>query len=124
FPSGQTPRRGRRAHLRPGDSNIGQWGANPRGPASGPSRPMLPQIVRIGAVAYDRQTTLAGQGHEPRPELCLTVEAAIGGVGEVIRVLELVGFDLEERDIELLGHVPGRAPLRVGIGRPAPDGGP
>jgi hypothetical protein len=80
---------------------------------------MLAEVVGVGAVAHHREPAGPGFGDEPAPQLALAEEAAIGGVREIVRVLELVGLEFEEGHVELRRDRAGRRPLGSGIGRAA-----
>src|SRR5437762_12915725 len=82
---------------------------------------MLAYIVGIRAVADHRQAALVRQRYQTLPQLGLAVEAPVRGIGEIVRVLELAGLDLDKRDIELPGDLTGHAPLRIRIGGAAPN---
>src|SRR5439155_1360294 len=103
-----------------GRARFGEGGADAGRQPRGVPRAMLAQIVRVGAVAYHGEAPGPRLGDQPAPQLRLTEEAAVGGVGEVARVVELVRVELDEGDIEALGHGAGRGPLRGGIGRAPP----
>src|SRR5256886_3575165 len=116
-PDGEPQRARSRAHVRLGKAHFGERGVDTRSYASGVPRPVLPQVVRVGAVAHDGQAPGVRLWNQPAPQFRLTEKAAVGGIGEVARVVELVRVELDEGDIEALGHGPGRSPLGGGIGR-------
>src|SRR6266571_9172042 len=88
--------------------------------ACGPhSRPVIAEVVHVGAVDQ-RGTPLAqGDGPEPREELLLAEEAALRGIGRVRRVGELLGPDDHMPQPEQLAEplrlrqLTGRVRLRV-----------
>jgi hypothetical protein len=82
----------------------------------------LPQVVGVRAVAHHGEPPGAGLRDEPAPQLGLAEKAAVGRVGEVARVVELVGRDLHERHVEPLGDRAGHPPLGRRIRGAAPDG--
>src|SRR3989442_2188606 len=72
----------------------------------GVARPVLPppQVLGVRPVAYDGESPRPGLREQPAPQLRLAEEAPVGGIGEVVRIVELVGVDLDQRDGEALGH--------------------
>ena len=76
---------------------------------------MLVHVVGIRAVAKHGQTTLRRERDQALPQLGLAVEAPVRGIGEIIRVLELMRLDLDERNVELAGQLAGDPPLGIGI---------
>ena len=81
---------------------------------------MLPQVIRVGAIDDGIETALPGDVMEPSPELRLAEVAAIGGVGQVSRILELVSIDFEDGNIEPLCQLDRCVGLNRGIGGAAP----
>src|SRR3989442_14499501 len=83
---------------------------------------MLAQIVSIRSVAYHREPARPRFRHQPAPQLGLAEKAAVRGIGEVVRVLELVGVELDQWDVEPLGQGTRGFPLGAGIGGAPADG--
>ncbi len=86
-------------------------------------RPVLAQVVGVGAV--DDGVEAAGPCHlaEAGPQLGLAEVASVGGIGEVARVGQLVRADLEQRDLVPAGELDGAPPLRLRVrGAPTDDG--
>jgi hypothetical protein len=60
---------------------------------------------------------------EPDPKLGFAEVAAIGGIAQVPGVFELMGLDLEDRNVELVGEPDGCTRLDLGIGGAPSDYG-
>lgn len=83
---------------------------------------MLAEIVGIRAVDDRVEGAFACHILQSLPEFALAEVAAIRGIGEIPRVVELMRVDLEERHVEPRGHRSGTGVLHPGIGRaPADD---
>jgi len=84
---------------------------------------MLVQIVGIGAVAHDGEPALAREREQTAPQFGLAEEAAIGRIGEIVRIVELVRFDFDDGNVEAIGDVARGLPLCLWIRRAAADRG-
>src|SRR5262249_19209337 len=82
-----------RPHVRLRYTRLRERRANSRLPPRSVPGPMLVQVVGVGAVAHNPQASLECERAEASPQLGLAVEAAVGRVGEVGGILELVGVD-------------------------------
>ena len=86
-------------------------------------RTEVTEVVNVHAVDHMRDATLAGYFIEPREQLVLAVKAAVGIVGNVIGIVELVGLDVLVRHAELADEGLGIALVRLGQrGRIGGDG--
>lgn len=85
--------------------------------------PVFGEIVRIGAINNHVETLGRGEDTELRPEFPLAGVAAVGRIGTVGGIVELVGIELRQRDPELGSQVQRRLVLHLGIrGAPADHG--
>ena len=75
------------------------------------------------AVDQSREAPLPRECAEAGPQLALAEVAAVGGIRDVPRILELVRVELEERHVEPPGHVHRSLPLEFWVGRAASDSG-
>src|SRR5262249_39101845 len=91
------------------------------------ARAIVAAIVDVAAVDDHRDAALARERGQPRVELVLAVVAAVGGVGAVLRALELGGRNDEMVEREVAGDATGEraVALRVAgaVGRHAERGG-
>src|SRR5207249_4279 len=108
--------------LRLGESHLREWRSHTGAKTRGLAWPVFAQIVGVRAIAHDCESALPRERHEAVPYLRLAVEAAIGGIGEIVRVFELVRLDLDERNVEAGGHSARHLPLRVRVRRATTDG--
>ena len=76
------------------------------------SRPVLGQVVGVGAVENRVEPALARDFAESGPELGLAEVAAIGGIGTIARIGQLTGFHFEQRNIEAPSQIDGGSVLR------------
>ncbi len=115
---GESERAGQLAHVRLGQAGVGErpehpvLGGRPGAGPVGPTRVVGVLAVRDGSEPV-RGRDVVG---DPREELVLAVEAAVGSVGPVGRVVALVRRDLDDRRADVGGDVVGAATL---VGRQA-----
>jgi hypothetical protein len=85
------------------------------------ARAVIAEVVHVHAVNDVVEGALAPHLFQPREQLVLAVETAVGIVPRVIRVLEFAGFDVLVSDAELRDERLGIAFVRFrngsGIGR-------
>src|SRR5205085_12071316 len=93
-PGRETELARRRANLSLGKARFGERRPHTGGDSRRLPRTVLVHIIGIRPVADDRQPALTRERDEPVPQLGLTEEAAIRGIGQVLRIVELVGLDL------------------------------
>src|SRR6184192_4423173 len=105
--------------------DLGERRTDSRALPGGVTRTMLlpPQVLGVCPVACDGESPRPGLREQPPPQLRLAEETPVGGVGAVVRIVELVGVDLDQRHVEALRHGAGSLPLGTGVGGAPPNRG-
>ncbi len=121
IPGGQAQLPGGRSHRVLGPPQLRQGRADARFLTCSKPRPVLAEVVDVGAVDDGVEASPAGDCCQAAPQLGLAEVAPVGAVPEIARIFQLAGVQLEQRHVEPRGQVDGGAPLDLGIRRTPSD---
>ena len=77
------------------------------------ARTVIAQVVLVDAVDDVRDASRRADFFQPREQLVLAVEAAVGIIGDVVRIFELVCLDVLVANIRFAGELLGIALVRL-----------
>ena len=113
-PDRQVPVLGQVADVLFGHPDIQQWAANGVFAGGNHPGPVVPLVVDVGTVGDDIDVELRKDMPQASIKFGLAEVAAVGFVLQVVGIVELVGFDHDVANPNLLGQLFGLLPLATG----------